>query len=78
MLLEMTEYSLECLAMDNFNVSYFNASIPTVKVLSRIPYLCLKQLQNTFTSSGMHLCHENKKVKSRKKSPSKIDLRRYY
>lgn len=26
----------------------------------------------------MHLCHKNKKVKARKRSPSRIDLWRYY
>lgn len=63
MLLEMIEYSLECLAMYNFNICYFNASTPSIQVLSHIHYLCLKQLKCDFTKGIMHLCHENKIVK---------------
>lgn len=72
-MLEITEYSLESLAKYNFNICYFNASTPTIKVLLQIPHLCVKQLQSDLTKVITHLCHENKKVKARKKSPGRAD-----
>lgn len=74
----MKEYSLECLAMYNFKICYFNVSSPTIKALSHILYICLKQRQNTFTKGTMHLIHKNKKGKGRNRSPSRTDLWRYY
>lgn len=77
-MLEITEYSLESLAKHNFNTCYFNASTPTIKVPLQIPHLCLKQLQSDLTKVIMHLCHENKEVKARKKSPGRTDARGSY